>query len=381
MQTHALSRATLRRLASLKLDGTKAISLYLNLDPAEFATAEARGSEIRSLLDEGERQVKHAEELSHDEKVALREDLDLARDFLEGDDFDAGGAHGMALFVAGSVDLLDAVKLPRPVDSRVVIDESPYVEPLADMTATGQWAVLLVDRRRGRLLRGTAERLTEDGAFAQQVRGESSGGGGVQSRDQHAVDDEIRDHLKTVAGTLFRRAQRRPFDRLLVGCQAEHWPELEAQLHSYLSERLAGRFDVDVESATPDQVLAAAAPAIEADERRLEAEALERLGAGLGTGGRAAGGLAEVLAMLVEQRVETLLLRPGFSAAGVECSSCGWLGVEAETCPVDGGELVAREDIVESAVERAVTQSGEVMVMRHHEDLDGHGGIAALLRW
>ncbi len=48
---------------------------------------------------------------------------------------------------------------------------------------------------------------------------------------------------------------------------------------------------------------------------------------------------------------------------------------------MDGGRVVERDDIVESAIERAVTQSARVMVMRHHEDLDGHGDIAALLRW
>ncbi len=251
MQTHELSPSTLRRLAELKLDGTRVISLYLNLDPAEFPTGEARGSEIRSLLDLGERRLKELEGLSHDEKVALRDDLDLAQAFLEDDLFDASGAHGMAVFVAASADLLDAVKLPRPVDSRVVIDDSPYVEPLADLTATGQWAVLLVDRRHGRLLRGTAERLEEDEAFAREVRGESSGGGGVASRDQHAVDAEVKAHIQVVVDTLVRRARRRPFDRLLVGGQSEHWPELESALPADLGDRLAGRFDVGVEDATP----------------------------------------------------------------------------------------------------------------------------------
>ena len=128
-------------------------------------------------------------------------------------------------------------------------------------------------------------------------------------------------------------------------------------------------------------MLEAARGLIDADEERREAGSLERLSAGLGTGGRGAAGLDEVLSVLVEQRVETLLLRPGFTAPGVVCSSCGWVGTRGRTCPVDGGELVEREDIVESAIERALTQSATVMVMRHHEDLGGHGDIAALLRW
>src|SRR3954447_15238161 len=57
MQTNQLSSDTLRRLAELRPDG-KVISLYLNLDPSEFASGQARATEINSLLDEAERKAR-----------------------------------------------------------------------------------------------------------------------------------------------------------------------------------------------------------------------------------------------------------------------------------------------------------------------------------
>ena len=62
MQANDLDRDTLRRLAEAKAqNGGKAISFYVNLEPTEFATPPARASQIRSLLDEGEKKLKEVE--------------------------------------------------------------------------------------------------------------------------------------------------------------------------------------------------------------------------------------------------------------------------------------------------------------------------------
>ena len=58
------------------------ISLYLDLDPEHFATAPARASQIRSLLDAAHRDIDRLEDLAHEEKVALREDLKRIDSFL-----------------------------------------------------------------------------------------------------------------------------------------------------------------------------------------------------------------------------------------------------------------------------------------------------------
>jgi peptide chain release factor subunit 1 len=120
---------------------------------------------------------------------------------------------------------------------------------------------------------------------------------------------------------------------------------------------------------------------MEADERRRERDALDRLAEGVGAGGRAASGLREVLAALVERRVDTLLVDEGFTAGGVLCPSCGWVGESGRRCPVDAGALEPREDILETAVEMAFTQSAEVVIVRHHADLRERDRIGAVLRF
>ena len=381
MQASDLSPDRLRELAQLHPRSGRVLSLYLNLDPANFATGEARATEIKSLLNDAERQARDAPELSHDDRSSLRADIERLRAFLQGGGFSPKGARALAVFASAPANLFEAIRLPRPIESRVVIDDSPFIEPMADMAPSGRWAVVLVNRRNGRLFTGTPERLEEDRRFQEQVRGSGEQGGGSQTRGQHTDDKEAHDHLKVIADALFRRFKRGGFDRLLIGCPEELRPEMEGRLHAQLRERLGGHIKVDVDSASGQAVLAAAAPVIEEEDRRREREALDRLAEGLGTGGRAAAGLDEVLQALSERRVETLLLEAGFSSPGVACPGCGWLGTSGESCPFDGGRLERRDDVVENAIESAIGQSAEVLVMRHHDDLRAQEGIGAVLRF
>src|SRR3954467_5178297 len=75
MQTNQLSPDTLRRLAELRPDEGKVLSIYLNLDPTEVASGPARSTAINSVLD-------HAGRSARVEDVSVREDVDRVRDAL-----------------------------------------------------------------------------------------------------------------------------------------------------------------------------------------------------------------------------------------------------------------------------------------------------------
>ena len=383
MQTNDLSSDLLRRLADMRPDGARVLSLFLNLDPSEFATPPARATEARALIDQAERQARESSDsLSHDERKALLEDIERAREHLERISVD--GAHGLALFACGPAGLFEAIKLPRPIETRAVVDDSPFVEPLAELAMRGSWCVVLVNRQVARMLRGSPEHLEELPPVEDEVHGQHDQGGWSQARYQRGVDEEVRWHLKRAAEVTFRRFKRSPFDCILLGGPDETVAEFEGILHPYLRERIAGRVKVDVENTAPDQIRDAVAPAIaEIDERR-EREALDRLEEGVETGGRGAAGLEPTVAALNERRVEILLLSDRFDAAGVLCRQCGWLGADRELteCPVDGGTLEPRDDIAENAVELAILQSASVLRVRHHgERLESRGSIGAVLRF
>ncbi len=379
MQHNEIDTGTLRRLAELR-PGHRVLSLFLNLDPAAFATGDARASAIRSLLDEARRRVEGEPGLSHDEKVGLRADLERAEAFFA-QDFSAQGTHGLAVFACSPADLFETFRLPRPVDSEVVIDDSPWVEPLVAMTPGERWAAVLVNRRSMRLFRGSADGFAEVAGFADETSEPHGQGGGATSRDQRSVEHDVDAHFKRAGAALQRHFTRSPFDRLLVGCPEAEYSTFADELGPEPRQRLAGRISVDVEVADANDVSAAAAETIEEHEQARERELLDRLRAGVGSGGLGAAGLDDVLAALHERRVEALLVAEGFHAPGVVCPQCGWMGAQGERCPVDDSVLRQPEDIVETAMEAALEQSAQVAVVRHHEDLGPLGGIGAVLRF
>jgi peptide chain release factor subunit 1 len=386
MQTNDLTPEKLRELADLRPDNARVLSLFVNLDPTEFATPPARGSEVRSVLDQAERSIKELKEndgLTHDELTALRDDIERARQWFNNGDFDAKGAHGLAIYLAGPAGLFDIVKLPRPVQTNAVVDTSPYIEPIADLSSRARWGVLLVSRRNGRILRGTTDGLREVDQVWDEVHGQHDQGGWSQARYQRSVEEEKKDHVRAVLDVLFDHHKRAPVDCLLIGCKEELFPDVQQYLHPYLKERLVGRFDVEVEVSSAEDVFKAARPAIEQHESQRERDALDRLNEAIGAGGRGVAGLQGTLEALTEQRVEKLLINYGFNEPGTQCPQCRALYTEdVSRCLADETPTERREPITEAAIERALAQSAEVNVVRYHgTDIEPLGNIGAVLRF
>jgi stalled ribosome rescue protein Dom34 len=84
----------------------------------------------------------------------------------------------------------------------------------------------------------------------------------------------------------------------------------------------------------------------------VERDALQRMHQGIGRGDRGVSRPEPVMEALEQARVEILLLAEDFDAPELD-----------------------------DALEKAITQSAEVIVVRHHDDLVMHGGIGAVLRF
>jgi peptide chain release factor subunit 1 len=382
MLANDITRDRLRRLAEARVGDAKVLSLYLNLDPREFATPAARSTEVRSLLDRAGRLVREeSEHLTHGQKASLQSDLERVADEL-GNGSGTKGAHGLAIFSASAAGLFDMLRLSQPVDQDPVIADSPYLAPLSMIGAPEWWCVVLVNRRTARLFCGSADALEETELIDDGVRNRHDQGGWSQANYQRSVDKDIQDHLKHVAEVVFARMKSKLPDGLLTGGPPETLSDFEGTLHPYLRERLAGRVDLDVENSSLEDVRRAAAERIEAVRRERDDTALARLAEAYGANGRAAAGLSDVLVAVHEQRIETLLVDQGYTTPGVVCPQCGWLGGKGfSECQADGTPVERREDIVEVVIERAIRQDAGVHVLRDRPELASHGHIAALLRF
>jgi peptide chain release factor subunit 1 len=379
MAANTITRDQLRRLADIRPERGRVLSVFLNLDPAQFATPAARSTAITSVLTEAMHRVEDAEGLDHDEREALKADVERVREALQAGDIAQNGARAVAVYACSPADLLEVVRLRRPVQSAVVLERTAHVEPLVADADAERWCVVLANRRNARFFVGDGGGLEETDRVEDDVHSQHDQGGWSQSRYQRGVEKEKDDHLVHVAEVAFDAYKLRGFDRLLVGAPDELVNELKAKLHPYLRERIVGRLHLDVENSGLDDVKAAAARAIEDWARRCEREALDRLIEAVGRGGRGAGGLADVLQALGEARVEILLVADGYHSAGGRDADTGML--YAGDHGPEGQELERVSNIVEPAIEKAIEQSAKVIKVRHHDDLGPLGGIGAVLRY
>jgi peptide subunit release factor 1 (eRF1) len=342
---------SLRRLGALRPE-IPVLSLYLDLNPTDFGTQRARQSAYTSLLDEAHKRVEEYD-TDHDGRVSLRADVERASAFL--DAYQPRGGRGVAIFAASAADLFEPHTLPRAPHTQVVIDDSPYVTPLVEAADTRDWLIVLVDSRHARFLHGNTDHIEEFERRTDAVAGQHERSGPTDH--QRWVEHEVDQHLRKVAHELDVHVGTGRFDKVLIGGPPEIVPRFEQQhMSSPARERLAGRFELDVGDTVPDDVRQAAMACFEEDERRHERAVLDRLTERLGRGERAVAGTDDVLAMLEQARVETLLYEERFA-------------------PPEPG-------LLEEAIEEAVAQSAEVLPVRYYPDeLAQRGHIAAVLRF
>jgi peptide chain release factor subunit 1 len=351
LQANEIDVAQIRRLAALRFPGHPVVSLYMDLDPASAKLPSARRTQLESLLNEVEQHHLSGDGGgSHEQRATLRASLERIRRFFAEQAFASKSARAMVVFSLEGADLFEAYRLPRSVEAQVSVGERPFVEPLLDLVATGTWGLLLVSRRAARVLRGSADGLIEVESLRDDVHRWHSQGGWSQARFQRGIEKETLAHVKRACEALFRRYEREPFEHLIVGGSDDAIPVAKDHLHPYLRDLLVGQIEVDVERASPEEVLDRARELIAETERAEERELLDRLAAGLGTGSQAVAGRDQVMAALGERRVGVLLVAEGTPA--------------------------------EEEIELAVAQSADARVIRHFaEELREQGSVGALLRF
>src|SRR3954467_4746705 len=271
-----ITQARLRALSAVHPQQGRVLSVFLNLDPTQFATPAARSSAITSVITAAAHKVEDSDGLSHEERMALRDDVERVRDVLENADIAANGTRAVAVYACGPQDLLEVVRLRRPVENRVVLDRTPCVEPLVMQGTDESWMVLLSNRRAARVFFGPGDALEETDRFVDDVHSQHEQGGWSQTRYQRSVEKEVSDHLQNTADLAFDLYKKRGADRVLLAAPDELLGDFKSKLHPYLTERIAGKIAVDIENASLEDVRAAAGEAIEAHAVRCEREALDR---------------------------------------------------------------------------------------------------------
>jgi peptide chain release factor subunit 1 len=369
----------LRQLAGFRAEKGCAISLYVDLDPRISPTPGDAQTRVHSLLDQGEKK-NNGSHHTHEVRLGLKSDFGRIRAFFD-DEFERDGAHGLAVFCAGLDNVWQALPLSESVPDELKVGRELYLAPLVPLVGRGEGAVIaVVSREQGRLYRLRAGRLDEVADLFEEQPRRHDQGGWSQARFQRHADELAKDHLKAVGEELENQLRRLRYPRVVVVCSEEMKRELAELLAGDARNAIIGWTTAKAQ-ASPVELLAAAMPVLEEWRERQESQSVERWKEEVGRNARAASGWEETLEAASDARIECLLFEEGVEHSAWACPACGRVSLNGGRCPLDGTEMEQRDEGLDLAVHQVLAHGGQVLALRHRQDLEPVGGIGALLRF
>jgi peptide chain release factor subunit 1 len=371
----------LRQLAGFRAEKGCAISLYVDLDPSVSPTPVNARTRVHSLIDEGEKSDgANRGDQTHDQRLGLKADFERMRHYFA-EEFERDGARGFAVFCAGLDNLWQTLPLSEPVPDEIKVGRELYLAPLVPLVGRGEGAVVaVVSREQGRLYRLRAGRLDEIADLFEEQPRRHDQGGWSQARLQRHADELAKDHLKAVGEELQKQLRRLRLPPVVVVCPEEMKSEFAEVLAADARNAIIAWATAPAH-ATPAELLRVALPVLEDWRERQESGTVERWQEEAGRNGRAAKGWEETLEAASDARVECLLFQEGVEQSAWRCPACGRVSLSGGRCPLDGTEMESSNDGLDLAVHQVLAHGGQVLALRHRQDLRPVGGIGALLRF
>jgi len=378
-----ISRETLRQLAEIESKSGHAVSFFYQPPVARDKSHREEQILIKDLVRDATESLEKRG--SRNGEHGLRTDLDRIASV--GNQLRGNGAHSKAIFACSEQGIWREFNLPAQLpETRLDVNSHFHLKPLVELLSRApRTCVAIVDREHALIFESSLRELTESEKIVnpQPRRARSDGFHGYDAgHNERHVDNEAMRHFKEVADRLLARFETGHFDYLVIGCRDELWSEIYPHLHSYLTQRLVGRFSADPASTTQQHILDHVERLIaerEANDRQgLTRDVLgEAQRDGLGS-----VGLRNVLRSLEKGEVQVLLMGDRFSAQASECSNCGHMDTRvSKTCGVCGQETVEVKEIADAVVRQAILRGVSIVFIHDDSDFDRVGNIGALLRF
>jgi peptide subunit release factor 1 (eRF1) len=376
-----ITREEIRQLAQFESPTGCAISFYFQPQTPQNKSHREEAILIKDLV----RDVLRKAERNGNE-AAMRQDLEKVLEIAEG--LHGNHSRGKAIFACREQGIWHEFDVPpRLGRSQIKVNSRFHLRPLVDAkSGLPRTCIALVNRKKARIFELQETEITqkldlEFGPSPAVPRSDGFQGYEAGHRERH-VENMTMQHFKMFAESLVLLCNKEKLEALLIGCQDDSWPEIEAQLPTALKQKLRGRFPVDVLSATAEEVRQHA-NRILTEAKLTERMALMREVMGESQrNGRGATGLKHVLNALERQEVQTLLLVRDFKAEAVECPNCRHLDTRmVKACAVCGHETRALNDVCDTMVDLALRNGAEIRLVDSDADMEKAGHVAALLRF
>lgn len=374
-----VTESQVRELVDFGGDSHRVTTLYMDISGRTHPRKSDYVAKAQRLLRSGKRRFASTQPAK---KSIMEVGADISRieSFVEGT-FRRKSAQGLAVFACASADLFQHFALPRAPKDRVVIDHSPFVRPLtALLSEYRRYGIVLVGRKSARLFIFYMGALVEEAiAVDDDVHGRHEQGGWSQARFSRHIEAEVARHLKHSAAEAEAAFARAGVERIVVAGAKDLTTELAKAFSKKNQARIVAS-PILKQTLTADEVAKAVAQIESRVEAAEDGELVEAVRAGMSKG-KSVAGLAGTLAALSAGRVHVLLVSRGYAGEGWRCARCKSLAAIGPECPTCMGNMVRVSDIVEEAIEEAVSQHIRIELVTGNSDLDVFGRIAAMLRF
>ncbi len=374
-----IMREAIRELASFESPEGCAVSFYY-----QPRTPQNKSHKEEAILVKDLARNVLAERAKHGKNGHAREDLERIVAFAER--LKGNHARGKAVFACGARGIWKEFDLPSQLRAtQLVVNTRFHLKPLTAMLASPRCYIVLADRERARLFDLWMDHFAEVDNIFDEIprRGRSDGFQGYDAgHNERRIEVEAIRHFKRVAERLQQLAVDRSVNLFIIGCRDETWPEFSAQLHTYVKQRVIGRFSVDPATASGEEVREKAERILEEYEADRRQGLIREVLGEAQRNGRGALGLRNVLRSMSQGEVQTMLIAEGFSGRGIECRNCGHLDSRlVRNCPICGHEARELDDMADILIATALRSGIEIVHVPGDPAFEKAGQIAALLRF
>ena len=376
-----MPREELRQLAQVESVEGCAVSFYFQPQTPQDKSHREEAILIKDLVREALRQVER-----NGNNQGVREDLQRILQIAE--TLRGNHSRGKVVFACSQQGIWRELDVPpRLGRSQITVKTRFHLKPLvAAYAGIPRALIALVDRKKARIMELNHDLLTvkpdlEFGPLPKVGKSDGYLGYDAGHRERH-IENEVKTHYKQFAESLQDLLNQEKYGALLIGCRDEAWSELEPNLHTYVKQRIAGRFLLDPIASTAEDVREYAMRVLKKN-RNAEQQDLVRETVGQASrNGRGAVGLHHVLTALERQEVQTLLVIRDFKAEAVECTHCRHLDTRmVSSCAVCGQKTRELSDVSEMLFDLALRNGADIEFIEADPELEKAGRVGALLRF
>jgi peptide chain release factor subunit 1 len=281
----------------------------------------------------------------------------------------------IAIFASNKNEYFKAVSLPVKVKNALVVDASPYVRQLAELS--DEWkafTLVLLNTNHAKIFSLSCGEILDEEEMSADIMNKHKKGGWSQARFQRLRKGSIHAFLAEVVDELEKIAD----EDIIVAGPGQAKSEFLNLLPKKIREGVIAVVDIDIND---EYGLLKESFAIMSEKNRKEKdEVLEHLKQEILIEGLAVHGVDETIDAVKNGKAELLLVEEDFKMRGWVCERCQIAGRGLTTTCPNCGNKTSEVDVIEEIIELAERTDVKVE-FTDNDEIKKLGHIVALLRY